>query len=464
MRHILLLAWVMLGTWGCGAWLKQPMRPTQARIGELTTTYYLLKSLPKPAEPIIAAVYKFQDQTGQYKLSENGGSFSTAVTQGGTTILMKALEESGWFVPIERENIGNLLNERKLIRSSHIQYGGDPNKAVPPLLFAGVILEGGIVSYDANIITGGAGLRYFGTGGSGQYRQDRVTVYLRAVSTNTGKVLKTVYTSRTLLTQAVDMGLFRFVSFKRLLEFETGYTYTEPSELAVTEAIEKAVQVLILEGLADGLWSAADPQAAEQALKAYYEEKARMAATDWLQHRPQQWRSASAIGMAFGATLYQGDYPNATLMPAVDLEYQRRLSNWWSLGARFGLGALGTYDYFRSKASYAEIAATYTVLPFDKATPWLRTGLGVLFTEDEEGAFSLSAKYQLSWSVAAGIEIMTPQQTALSVGLAFHYPFDDMLDNLESGRYNDYYYQLSAGLRVYVGKRPQAEQQPQRAF
>jgi curli production assembly/transport component CsgG len=44
-------------------------------------------------------------------------NFSTAVTQGATSILIKALEDSKWFVPIERENIGNLLQERNLIRS-----------------------------------------------------------------------------------------------------------------------------------------------------------------------------------------------------------------------------------------------------------------------------------------------------------------------------------------------------------
>jgi curli production assembly/transport component CsgG len=44
-------------------------------------------------------------------------NFST-VTQGATSILIKALEDSKWFVPIERENIGNLLQERNLIRST----------------------------------------------------------------------------------------------------------------------------------------------------------------------------------------------------------------------------------------------------------------------------------------------------------------------------------------------------------
>ena len=95
----------------------------------------------------MTAVYKFRDQTGQYKPSDNGANWSTAVTQGATTILIRVLEESGWFIPIERENISNLLNERKIIRSSRAQYEKNEDVLLPPLLFAGVILEGGIISY-----------------------------------------------------------------------------------------------------------------------------------------------------------------------------------------------------------------------------------------------------------------------------------------------------------------------------
>ncbi len=58
--------------------------------------------------------------------------------------------------------MANLLNERKIVRSSVAQFKEGEN--LPPLLFAGIILEGGIVSYDANIITGGGGLRYFSAG------------------------------------------------------------------------------------------------------------------------------------------------------------------------------------------------------------------------------------------------------------------------------------------------------------
>lgn len=246
----------------CTPYLHQHLLATQpARLGAEIAANSMWRDLPAAKTKSVVAVYKFRDQTGQYKPQENGASFSTAVTQGATTILLRALEESQWFEPIERENLGNLLNERKIIRSTREEYAAQTGKKQPPLaplLFAGIILEGGIVSYDSNILTGGAGLRYFGAGASGQYRQDRVTVYLRAISTNSGKIFKTVYTSKTILSQQVDASLFRFVDFKRLLETETGFTYNEPSEMAVKEAIEKAVVALIYEGFAERLWSPRD--------------------------------------------------------------------------------------------------------------------------------------------------------------------------------------------------------------
>src|SRR5699024_9606298 len=117
------------------------------------------------------------------------------------------------------------------------------------------------VSYDSNIQTGGAGARYFGIGGSTQYRQDRITVYLRAVSTSSGKVLKTVYTSKTILSQSINASMFRYVDPDRLMEAEVGITNNEPIQMAVTEAINKAVFLMILEGIQNNLWESKDDDA-----------------------------------------------------------------------------------------------------------------------------------------------------------------------------------------------------------
>ena len=192
------------------------------------TGYLHLTKLPEPKSKIAVTVYNFRDQSGQYK-SAPSSSFSTAVTQGATAILTKALSDSGWFSPLEREGLQNILTERKIIRAALEKQG----YKLPPLMTARVLLEGGIIGYDSNIKTGGAGAKYFGLGAHVQYRVDQVTVSLRAVDVQTGQVIQTVTTTKKVLSKEVTSGLFRFIKFKRLLEMEAGYTSNEPALVCV---------------------------------------------------------------------------------------------------------------------------------------------------------------------------------------------------------------------------------------
>lgn len=242
----------------------------------ITSIHKDLLSLPKPENPIPVAVYKFRDQTGQYKAPGNATNFSTAVTQGATSILIKALEDSGWFIPLERESLANLLQERKIILQMRDLYLTEEQKKnfdpLPPLLYAGIIFEGGIIGYDSNVTTGGIGAKYFGAGGSVEYRVDKVTIYLRAVSVKNGAILKTVQTSKTILSQMLSLGIFRFVRLNRLLEAETGIAANEPVEMAVQEAIEKAVYDMIIQGVKMGIWKPKDQKEFEKWLIRYENE------------------------------------------------------------------------------------------------------------------------------------------------------------------------------------------------
>ena len=219
-----------------------------------------LANLPPPNQRVAIAVYGFTDQTGQFKPSDTVQTLSRAVTQGATSILVKTLQDTGnrnWFQVIERERLDNVLRERAVIREMRANYLGEkqvnPN-ALPPLLFAGVLLEGGIIGYDSNTKTGGSGARFLGIGGSTQYREDTVTIYLRAVSVKTGEVLSTVSVRKSIAAVAIGGNAFRFVDFKELLELESGITYNEPDQIALSYAIEKAVYALIMEGSMTGLW------------------------------------------------------------------------------------------------------------------------------------------------------------------------------------------------------------------
>ncbi|HHS95757.1 MAG TPA: curli production assembly/transport component CsgG [Phaeodactylibacter sp.] len=450
----LLVFWLVFSLTSCGTLFRQSFESSPARLGEETQETAELKSLPPPKEKIIVAVYKFRDQTGQYKPAENGASWSTAVTQGATTILIKALEDSNWFIPIERENVGNLLNERKIIRSSREQYkaAGQTAQVLPPLLYAGVLIEGGIISYDANVITGGAGLRYFGAGASGQYRQDRVTVYLRAISTSNGKVLKTVYSSKTILSQAVDVGLFRFVRFKRLLEVETGFTYNEPSEMAVTEAIEKAVQSLIIEGIIDELWALKEPRMmADKAIIDYKKEKETIPQTDIFGKSINNRRKVLALHLGTGNLLYKGDYPNPAFRFGTDVGFMFSKSPNSAYGLHFGMSQFYTSPFYQAKVSYLEAFGLYRFLPYDVLSPFLQVGAG-LITHNETSRFDFSKKLYPQVYGGLGIEYLFNKQVGLLGSLNYHYLFSDQFDQVVHGRYNDFYWNLQIGMNFYFGK------------
>ena len=255
MKKVVVTLVMILSLSACSALNKWvPPHTQNAQAIEVTERINELNSLPEPVGKIAVSVYGFRDQTGQYKPSSGASSFSTAVTQGATSILMQTLGDTRWFLPVEREGLQNILTERKIVRAA-IQ-GDDDKNELPPLTTSKIIIEGGIVSYDTNLRTGGFGAEYFGVGASTLYREDQITVFMRAVDVRTGQVLVSVSTSKKVLSQEIRAGLFRYVSYKRLLEAEGGYTTNEPMFECVKQSIEKAVSELVLKGIDLGVWRA----------------------------------------------------------------------------------------------------------------------------------------------------------------------------------------------------------------
>jgi curli production assembly/transport component CsgG len=246
----------------------QPLLSEQVKIDYHSKISDLLRELPPPSEPIIVAIYKFRDQTGQYKPSETTMQYSTAVTQGATSMLIRALVEAGngkWFTVLEREGLTDLMNERKIIQQTRDMYDQKVKVDMPslsPLLYAPILLEGGVISYESNLITGGMGGYYFGIGSNVQFRRDTVTSMLRAVSVKNGSILNHVDARKTILSLELDSGLFKYVSYQHLLEIETGITTNEPPQMAVMETIEACVYSLIMQGLIDKIWRLKDNEKA----------------------------------------------------------------------------------------------------------------------------------------------------------------------------------------------------------
>lgn len=230
-------------------------------------THEALKNLPAAEKMPVVAVYSFKDLTGQRKQKGNTAMFSTAVSQGADTMLIDALKAAGngkWFRVVERIGIDHLTRERQIVRTTREQYGEEDKTGLAPLLFAGMILEGGIIGFDTNIETGGVGARYLGIGYSQQYRRDIVTVSLRAVSTLTGEVLLNVQTSKTILSIADGYDVFKFVDMStKLVEIEDGMTENESVTRSLRSCIEAAVLELIYQGENQEFWKINWPQEVE---------------------------------------------------------------------------------------------------------------------------------------------------------------------------------------------------------
>lgn len=432
----------------CKSFISLPAIKEKSALGEITNYTKELKNLPLPKEKVVVGVYKFRDQTGQYKASENGSNWSTAVPQGTTTILIKALEDSRWFVPIERENISNLLNERQIIRSTRQEYLKDADKngqALPPLLYAGVLLEGGIISYDTNVITGGMGARYFGIGASTQYRQDRITIYLRAVSTLNGEILKTVYVSKTILSTSVNGSIFKYVDAERLLEAEIGFTQNEPIQLAVTDAIEKAVKSLIVEGIKGNIWGKSiDDKVKYQKLVDEYDLESeknnnRLAGSKFSDaDRPKFSMFAN-----LETNRIKGDYVDSKTRLGGKFGIKFFLNKNFNIEGNVNILSLENKDIFKRSFAATELNLEYLIVPQYKLTPYIYAGVGTMFS---------SKKSYYKGQVGGGLEYLVQKNLAFRFSTQYDMGFNDDWDEFVNGKRKDQAIRFALGVNFYFGK------------
>ena len=214
-----------------------------------------LGEIETPKRKPVVAVYpkSFLDNTGQRRSNSQYASFSTAITQSPDAYLIRALKHSNVFDVVERTGLDNLTKERQIIRTTRESFEED--QKLKPLLFAGLLMEGGVVGYETNIKSGGAGARYLGIGMSKQYRQDSVTISLRTVSVSTGKILLEVLVTKTVLSASISSDVFRFYANNtELVEIENGIVENESINIALQAAVETAVLQTIKEGYESGYW------------------------------------------------------------------------------------------------------------------------------------------------------------------------------------------------------------------
>ena len=271
MNKLLLAISMLAGLTGCASFSQVDKLVTGTQFQEPKIEQTILTKeqyeLPKPKSgPVAVAVYSFIDRTGQRKPNAMVAQLSSAVTQGAETYLIKALQDAGngtWFKVVERVGLDNLMKERQMIRQMREIYDGESAKPLPPMLFAGILIEGGIVGYDSNIVTGGAGMRVFGIGPQTQYQADMITVSLRVVSVTSGEVLLSVLQTKTVYSYMDKLGVLKFYDAgTNSVEAEIGRGFNESANRATNIAIQAAVIQLVREGEKKGFWEY-DPESVQ---------------------------------------------------------------------------------------------------------------------------------------------------------------------------------------------------------
>jgi len=206
--------------------------------------------------PLAVAIYSFTDKTGQRKPSTTLSLFSTAVSQGVDAYVIKALKDidnGQWFRVVERGGIDNLIKERQIIKQTRDLYGDKTE--LSPLVYAGLILEGGIIGYDSNTRTGGSGVVAFGIGPYTQYSQDQVIINMRLVSVQNGEVIASVTVEKNILSTGDGITGMTFYNLgTREFEVDISQTYNEPGQYAVRNAVETGIIELLYEGERKHLW------------------------------------------------------------------------------------------------------------------------------------------------------------------------------------------------------------------
>src|SRR5690554_2640607 len=273
---------------------------------------------------------------------------------------------------------------------------------------------------------------------------------LRAVSTNSGKILKTVYTSKTILSQSVNASMFRYVDVERLMEAEIGVTNNEPVHMAVTEAINKAVYLMILERIQENIWTAkeADKRKADNLLEEYaheiIESNKKVAGKGYWD---SNFRSKFSIGGAATINSLRGDYPYVSNQFGAHGNFKYLFSDNFNLGLSYGYQNLGSEKYFKAQFTSLEMDIEYLMMPFNNITPYLSAGFGTIRNISEN-----SKKIQFKSQFGAGLEYMVSPSVGIRGYGKYHVGFDDDWDKAVSGKRDDHFLQFGLGVQVYLGK------------
>ena len=245
------------------------------------------------------------------------------------------------------------------------------------------------------------------------------------------------------------------MKFQRLLEAETGITQNEPVQLAVKDAIEKAVRDLILEGIEERYWAAdGGAEVNQQLVNKYLEEKQLDEDTGLYERLFVERPYKSSFSFSGGTALIDGDYSQNNLGYLGRIDYQNKLTSHLNWGGALSVFHLDNGDAFTGNFASIDLNAQIDLLPNDDFGPFIYAGPGLTLelgepnlANDQENLESNFLKIQYG----GGLQYFISEKFGVKVFAEHNILFNDKLDNLINGKRDDFYFNFGLGLNYYFG-------------
>jgi curli production assembly/transport component CsgG len=411
--------------------------------------------LPAANQKIVATVYPFRLSADQ-PLQPTKNTAKTTASPDYTTIFFEVLRTSGWFVPVEYNNVDNLINgqpTKPSVPSTAVE-SSNPAASQGPT----IILEAGLFSHDANALSDEEASKYVTNRVSNRYRQDRATVFIRALSAQSGKVLKTIYWTRTVLSQPVDATTYRYMLVNHFNIIHTGTTTISPDQIAIVEAMKQAVSGLVIEGVRDGLWVAGNLSAAQtrSIIAAYEAERIDFSEAEKStalpgKVRPQINPSFLTLGLYGGLMRYHGDYVNWDREGAYGLLLEAYFTPRIGIQLNAATGTLASQNAFTTNLTSLETNLIIRLLPYWRLTPIVYGGVGMV-SRSGENPVAFEGNRYLQYQGGIGLQYSLNNVVGFRAMLAYNQPRTDMLDGKRIGNHNDYYVRTTVGLVIHFGQ------------
>jgi curli production assembly/transport component CsgG len=265
-------------------------------------------------------------------------------------------------------------------------------------------------------------------------------------------VLKTVHTTKSIISQQLDSGVFRFIDTNRLLEAEAGYTYNEPPVMAVTEAIDEAVKQLILEGVEADIWTPknADEIAAYRDRFNFEKQKEEQLQRDYfgLIDQPDLRGGWSLTTNGFFGTII-GNYSNPDVNPGVMLQVEKGVTRNFSLRLGGQRTRISAPNAFSNPVNAADLLLNVYITPGYNLSPFMAAG---------GGAFIFDKKYtELDDQILpfigleTGFDYRFNNRFGVRASASYRYLLIDGLDGVSMGKYNDQHWGVNLGFIYQPG-------------